>query len=233
MVNNWLNIIQHYLFPPTCILCENVGFDSQDICQPCFNDLEKNIHCCYRCAEIFETPNPTPQLCGSCISMPPFFDETYAPFIHQGIIRYLIASLKFNRQYKNARLLGYLLANYLEKTAEMPDLIIPVPLHKQRYKERGFNQSIEIAKTVSKKLNIPLDTLSCIRQRNTPHQIDLPAKQRRKNIKNAFLVERPLEVNHVAIVDDVITTGSTANELAKILKKTGVARVDVWGCARA
>jgi len=233
MVNNWLNIIQHYLLPPTCILCEKSGVNSQDICLPCFNDLQKNIHCCYRCAEIFETPNTTPQLCGSCISTPPSFDETYAPFIHQGIIRYLIASLKFNRQYKNARLLGYLLANYLEKTAERPELIIPIPLHKQRYKERGFNQSIEIAKTVSKTLNIPLDIKSCIRQRNTPHQIDLPAKQRHQNIKNAFLVNHPIKANHIAILDDVITTGSTANELAKMLKKAGVARVDVWGCARA
>ncbi len=233
MVNNWINIIQDYLLPPTCILCENSGFDSHDICQPCFNDLQKNIHCCYRCAEIFETPNKTPQLCGQCLSKTPAFDETYAPFIHQGIIRYLIASLKFNRQYKNARLLGYLLASYLEKTAETPDLIIPVPLHNKRYKERGFNQSIEIAKTVSKILNIPLDTKSCTRQRNTAHQIDLPAKQRRQNIKNAFLVSQPIKVNHIAILDDVITTGSTANELAKVLKKAGISRVDVWSCARA
>lgn len=233
MVNNWLNIIQHYLLPPTCILCGNSGFDSQDICQGCFNDLNRNIHCCYRCAEIFEKPNAIPQLCGHCISQAPAFDETYAPFIHQGIIRHLIASLKFNRQYKNARLLGTLLANHLEKTAEMPEIIIPVPLHKQRYQQRGFNQSMEIAKTLSKQLNIPIDTKSCIRHRNTPHQIDLPAKQRHKNIKNAFKIDKPIMAQHVAIFDDVMTTGSTVNELAKLLKKAGVSRVDVWVCARA
>lgn len=233
MVNNWINIIQDYLFPPTCILCENTGFHSHDICQPCFNDLQKNIHCCYRCAEMFEPSVPLPQLCGHCINKPPFFEQTYAPFVHQGIIRYLIASLKFNKQYENARLLGFLLANYLDKTAERPELIIPVPLHKQRYKERGFNQSIEIAKTVSKILDIPLDSKSCIRQINTPHQIDLPAKKRHKNVKNAFLVIKPIKVNHIVILDDVITTGSTVNELAKTLKKSGVNRVDVWGCARA
>ncbi|MCK5905425.1 MAG: ComF family protein, partial [Gammaproteobacteria bacterium] len=80
---------------------------------------------------------------------------------------------------------------------------------------------------------IPLDTKSCIRQRNTPHQIDLPAKQRLKNLKNAFMINSPITAHHIAIVDDVITTGSTANELAKILKKAGVDRVDIWGCARA
>ncbi len=233
MVNNWLNIIQHYLLPPTCILCGNAGFDSNDICHGCFNDLNRNNHCCYRCAEIFETPNAAPQLCGHCVSQTPAFEETHAPFIHQGIIRHLIARLKFNRQYQNARLLGTLLANHLEKTAEIPEIIIPVPLHKQRYRQRGFNQSVEIAKTLSKQLNIPLDTKSCIRHRNTPHQIDLPAKQRHKNIKNAFKNTKPIKASHVAIFDDVMTTGSTVNELAKLLKKAGVNRVDVWVCARA
>jgi ComF family protein len=233
MVNNWLNIIQDYMLPPTCILCGSSGLDSQDICQPCFNDLQKNIDCCYRCAEIFETANPTPQLCGHCLSKPPAFDETYAPFVYQDTIRFLIANLKFNRHYKNARLLAYLLANYLEKTAERPEIIIPVPLHIQRYRERGFNQSTEIAKTLSKRLNIPIDNKSCIRKRNTPHQIDLPAKQRHKNIRNAFEVSQPIKAQHVAIVDDVMTTGSTVNELAKVLKKAGVSQIDIWVCARA
>lgn len=233
MVNNWLYIIQDYLLPPTCILCGNPGINSQDICLPCFNDLQKNIHCCYRCAETFETAISAPQLCGQCISKSPAFDDTYAPFIHQGIIRYLISALKFKRQYKNARLLGYLLATYLEKTAELPDVILPVPLHKQRYRERSFNQSTEIAKTISRLLNIPIDTQSCIRKLNTAHQIDLPAKQRHKNIINAFAVIKPIKAQHIAILDDVMTTGSTANELAKVLKKAGAIRVDIWVCARA
>ena len=182
---------------------------------------------------IFETPNPKPQLCGHCLSQSPAFDETHAPFIHQSIIRHLIASLKFNKQYKNARLLGYLLATHLQKTSEMPELIIPVPLHTLRYQERGFNQTIEIAKTVSKRLNIPIDTKSCIRNRNTPHQTNLPAKQRNKNIKNAFQVIKLIDAQHIAILDDVMTTGATVNELAKVLKKSGVTRVDVWVCGRA
>jgi len=233
MVNNWLNIIQQYLLPPTCILCENAGFDSQDICQGCFSDLIRNIHCCYRCAEIFDTANTIPQLCGHCISTPPAFDETYAPFIHLGIIRHLITHLKFNHQYKNARLLGILLANHLQKTAEMPELIIPIPLHKLRFQQRGFNQSTEIANILSKQLQIPINTTSCIRDKNTPHQINLHAKQRHRNIKNAFKVIKPIKAQHVAIFDDVMTTGTTVNELAKILKKSGVNRVDIWVCARA
>ena len=233
MVNNWLNIIQHYLLPPTCILCKNTGIDDQDICQGCFNDLTRNTQCCYRCAEIYDFSISKPQLCGHCISQSPAFDETHAPFIHQSSIRYLIATLKFNQQYKNARLLGLLLASHLKKTAEMPEIIIPIPLHKQRYKQRGFNQSIEIAKTLSKQLNIPLNTTSCIRQRNTPHQVNLHAKERKKNIKNAFKIIKPITAQHVVIFDDVMTTGSTVDELAKLLKKSGISRVDIWVCARA
>jgi len=148
-------------------------------------------------------------------------------------MRYLIANLKFNQQYQNARLLGSLLATHLKKTTKMPDIIIPIPLHKQRFQERGFNQSVEIAKVLAEQLNIPLNSNSCIRHRNTPHQINLPAKQRNTNIKNAFTISRAIKAQHVAIVDDVMTTGSTLNELASTLKKAGVNRVDAWACARA
>jgi len=232
-VHNWINIIQDYLLPPTCILCGNKGFESRDLCDPCYQRLPKNNQCCYRCAEIFEIPVASPTLCGRCLSSPPAFDETYAPFIYQGEMRHLITSLKFGSHTKNARLLGLLLADHLKKTAQRPDLILPVPLHKSRYRERGFNQAIEIAKTVSKELQIPLDLSSCIRHRHTPHQIALTAKQRHFNIKNAFSISKPIHAQHIAILDDVMTTGSTAHELALLLKKAGVSRVDVWICARA
>jgi len=178
-------------------------------------------------------PTTAPILCGRCLSSHPAFDETYAPFIYQGEMRHLITSLKFGAHYKNARLLGLLLADHLKKTAQRPDLILPIPLHKVRYRQRGFNQAIEIAKTVSRELKIPLDLNSCLRHRDTPHQTALTAKQRRKNIKNAFSIIKPIHAQHIAILDDVMTTGSTAHELAYVLKKAGVSRVDVWVCARA
>jgi len=233
MVYNWINIIQDYLLPPTCILCGNPGHNSRDICHSCYTHLPRNNLCCYRCAEILETPTTAPVLCGRCLSRHPAFDETYAPFIHQGAIRHLIGTLKFGANYKNARLLGMLLADHLKQTAERPDLILPVPLHKARYRERGFNQAIEIARTVAKEMQIPLDLTSCRRHRDTPHQTQLPAKKRRKNLKNAFSLIKPIHAKHIAILDDVMTTGSTAHELASVLKKAGASRVDVWVCARA
>lgn len=256
MVYNWINIIQDYLLPPTCILCGNPGYDSRDICNSCYLQLPRNNLCCYRCAEILELPATAPVqpcptipaqhpsgasrakqlpavLCGRCLSRRPAFDETVAPFIHQGAVRHLIGALKFGASYKNARLLGILLADHLKQTAEQPDLIIPVPLHKTRYRQRGFNQAIEIARTVAKELQIPLDLASCKRHRDTPHQTRLPAKKRRKNLKNAFSIIKPIHARHIAILDDVMTTGSTAHELACVLKKAGASRVDVWVCARA
>jgi len=178
-------------------------------------------------------PTAVPVRCGRCQSLRPAFDETYAPFIYQDAIRHLITALKFGADYKNARLLGQLLAEYLLQSAEKPDIILPVPLHKARYRERGFNQAIEIARTVSRELHIPLDLNSCRRLQDTPHQSALTAKQRRKNLKNAFTIVKPINTRHIAVLDDVMTTGSTAQELAAVLKKAGVSRVDVWVCARA
>jgi ComF family protein len=233
LVYNWLNIIQDYLLPPTCLLCGNPGQAHLDLCQPCQLSLPRNSHSCYQCGINLETPSAAPMLCGDCLSRRPAFDETYAPFVYHEAMRYWVTGLKFGAQYKNARLLGHLLSEHLQHTAQKPDLIVPVPLHKSRYRQRGFNQALEIARTVSKDMQVPLDVYSCQRQHNTPQQSQLPAKQRRKNLKNAFAVVRPLNAAHVAILDDVMTTGSTVHELAKVLKKAGVAKVDVWVCARA
>ncbi|MDD2723816.1 MAG: ComF family protein [Methylovulum sp.] len=233
LVYNWLDIIQDYLLPPTCLLCGNPGMPHRDLCQPCHQQLPRNTQCCYQCADRLPTPSSAPMLCGRCLSQRPAFDETYAPFVYGDSLRYLVMGLKFGAQYKNARLLGHLLAGHLQKTAEKPELILPVPLHNSRYRQRGFNQAIEIARTVSKEIQVPLDLHTCRRRHDTPHQSNLTAKQRRKNIKNAFAVVKPITVRHVAVLDDVMTTGSTVHELAKVLKKAGVARVDVWVCARA
>lgn len=233
LVYNWLNIIQDYLLPPTCLLCGNPGERHRDLCEPCYQQLPRNIPCCYQCAVSLDISSAAPMLCGACLSRRPAFDETYAPFVYGSALRYLVMGLKFGAKYSNACLLGHLLAEHLQQTAEKPELILPVPLHKSRYRQRGFNQAIEIAKIISHDMQIPLDLHSCKRLHDTPHQTRLTAKQRRKNMKNAFVVVRPMNIRHVAIVDDVMTTGSTAHELAKALKKAGVAKVDVWVCARA
>lgn len=148
-------------------------------------------------------------------------------------MQYLISQLKFHDHYQHARLLGSLMAAQLVDIGEKPDCIIPVPLHPRRYRERGFNQALEIARHVSRELAIALDYQSCVRSRDTRHQIELPAKQRRRNLRQAFRVIQPVAYRHVAIIDDVMTTGATVNALAGELKRHGVSRVDIWVCARA
>jgi ComF family protein len=233
LVYNWLDIIQNTLLPPTCILCGNSGYNAQDICGACLGRLPKNRDCCYRCAESFPAPTAIPTLCGRCLGELPAFDASHAPYQHQDEIRYLVTGLKFGAQFKNARLLGRLLAESVDIAAGKPDCIIPVPLHKARYHERGFNQAVEIARTVSTVLQIPIDFTSCVRHKDTPHQTGLSAKKRRKNLRRAFSLRRTVQADHVVILDDVMTTGSTVNALATVLKKNGIGRVDVWVCARA
>lgn len=232
-VNNWINIIQDRLFPPTCILCGNAGIDNLDICACCRRRLPLNTYCCALCGESFSAPVAELTLCGRCLQEKPVFDKTFAPFTYNDEISYLNSQLKFGAQFKIARLLGSLLAEELKSIEQLPNCIIPMPLHSARYHERGFNQALEIGKCVASCLRIEINHRACVRRKDTPHQTGLSAKQRRQNIRNAFAMINPVAASHVAILDDVMTTGATANELAKVLKKAGVKRVDVWVCARA
>ncbi len=136
---------------------------------------------------------------------------------------------------------GLELANYLcgimgevffNDGTTRPDCIIPVPLHRRRLISRGYNQSVELARPLARQLMVNLDTHSCKRIRNTIPQSDLPAKKRRGNVRNAFSVTEGISYRHVLIIDDVITTGSTVNELARTLYRAGVTRVDVLACAK-
>ena len=114
----------------------------------------------------------------------------------------------------------------------MPGCILPVPLHHRRLKARGFNQSLECARFIARRLNIPIDTQSVKRIKHTPPQMELPLEVRRRNIRGAFAVSQASYSQHVAVVDDVVTTGSTVNELARMLRRAGVKHIQVWSCAR-
>lgn len=147
----------------------------------------------------------------------------------------MIHSLKFHQRYAHARLLGTLLAErILKEDTPRPDILIPMPLHPRRLKERGFNQSLEIARTVSRRTGTPIASDFCQRVRATEAQSQLHAASRQKNIHQAFAIQngwRPSR--HVAILDDVVTTAATVSELAKALRHAGVETIDVWSCARA
>jgi len=147
---------------------------------------------------------------------------------------HLLQQLKFHQKLHLATLLGELLADGLKGREEpLPECLLPVPLHPQRLRERGYNQALELARVLSSRLNIPLETTICMRQRETAPQTALDGKERRRNLRGAFTVREVTLPRHIAIIDDVVTTGTTVSELASTLRRSGVERVEVWACARA
>ncbi len=222
-----LHVFQ-WIFPYTCLLCSQKSDRTLDLCSACENDLPGITSVCQQCG----TPiSETTMRCGKCLKTPPAFDRLIAPFSYEPPIQRLIIDLKFHHQLVNAKILGSLLAKRLSDI-EKPDIIIPVPLHKKRLRERGFNQALEIAKPIAKHLNLPLDRLSCMRIRHTEPQSLTPAKLKHKNVKRAFEISQNFSGKHIAIIDDVVTSGHTVNELARTLKKAGAKKIDVWCCAK-
>jgi ComF family protein len=236
MVYKWLNRLQYALFPLRCQLCGAPGDRGQDLCGGCRAELPWASTGCARCA----APLPAAAMgrhCARCQQSPPHFDRVLAPFRYAPPLDHLILRLKFQRDLAQARLLGELLAGHLrDRQAEgadaWPDILLPVPLHRRRLAERGFNQSLELGRTLQRLLPLRLDYRLARRVKHTDTQSLLPARQRVRNLRDAFVLDdRPLPA-HVALLDDVMTTGATVNELARLLKRAGVARVDVWVLAR-
>jgi ComF family protein len=218
-----------FFFPYTCVLCHGKSERALDLCLDCEQDLPLVKNVCRYCGIHLDGDI---KVCGRCLKNPPPFDYTFALCYYQHPITQLVTNLKFHHQLINAKILGELMAERLVKSRDLPECIIPVPLHSKRLKERGFNQSLEIARPIARSLKIPIDIKSCKRIRHTEAQTIIPAKLRKKNIKNAFKVDESFNAKHVAIVDDVVTTGNTISELSRMLRKVGVERIEVWCCAR-
>lgn len=175
-------------------------------------------------------------LCGSCQRQPPPYRRCTAVYRYEDPLPALVAGMKFRARLNLVRLLGELLAEELLASAEAPDwtwpdAIVPVPLHPQRLRQRGYNQALELARIVGRRLALPVDIACCRRIRSTQAQSALEERQRLTNIRGAFAVTAPLP-RHVAILDDVVTTGATVSELARLLRRNGCEQVDVWALAR-
>lgn len=237
MVNYW-SIIKHFLLPARCLLCNATLNPEQPsgLCEPCTLKLPWLNKSCERCALPISSPSEGPYLCGKCQQSPPSFTRCHALFHYQYPVDRMITHLKFHHKLLYADCFGELLSQHLKfhyLHQPLPDLIIPVPLHWKRLRERGFNQAEEIARYCAARLNLKMESHLCRRHKNTAHQMDLPAKERRKNLKNAFYSQPFKTGTRVALVDDVMTTGATLNELSRCLKKSGCAEVHLWCVARA
>lgn len=229
MANKWVKVAQSLLWPPRCIVCGGEGCDGRDLCAACWRELPFASCCCQRCAE----PLVGAGLCGRCLRSPPRFDHTFALFEYCDPVDSLIRRFKFDGQIHLARLLGEAMAEALPCGGEPADVVVPVPLHPRRLRQRGFNQALELGRFVAAKVGLPLWPEACERQFDTSPQTSKTARQRRNNLRGAFTVVADVTGLRIALIDDVMTTGSTADSLARSLKRAGAARVEVWVSARA
>ena len=213
------------LFGGSCYLCR--GAADGVLCVHCDADLPRlGSALCPRCA----LDSPAGALCGRCLTQPPHYDATVAALGYRFPADVLVHGLKFRGELALAPLLGKLLAKCVP--AEGAPWLIPVPLSAQRLRSRGFNQSLEIARHVARATGARLAPELCERTRDTPAQLGLPLSERTKNVAGAFHCPRLVEGASIALVDDVMTTGATLDEIAATLKRAGAARVVNWIVAR-
>jgi ComF family protein len=222
---NIRQLFKHFLPAQPCFLC---GADNHNgiCCAECAADLPRltKNHC-----PICALPTFTGEVCGHCLREPPKFDRTVAVFSYGFPLNKLVQGLKFNQRLE---LTNYLADELAKVINERPDAIVAMPLHPTRLRERGFNQSQLLAQRLAHQLQTPCLNDVCQRTRHTTPQTLLPWKERNKNVHNAFACATHLGGKRIAIIDDVMTTGASLNELAKVLKQAGANRVEAWVVAR-
>lgn len=230
------------LAPPVCSLCGAAGQHGAepwglDLCEHCEAACPLAHDLCPRCAEplpAHSLPMRPPRACAHCLQRSAAYDSVHSLFQYQAPVDIMITSLKFGHDLVFARVLGTLLARSRRQSFQpLPDCIVPVPLHRQRYLTRGFNQSAEIARHAGPRLGLPVESRLLLRLRDTAAQSGLDAAARARNLDRAFGVARDRSApRSVALLDDVLTTGSTAEAAARALKSAGCERVELWVCAR-
>lgn len=212
-------------WPQACVLC---GAESAPgtVCAPCAFDLPwLPANRCRVCA----MPVASGGLCGACIARPPRFDRVEAPFAYRYPVAALIHAFKYGGRLALARTLGEALAQAVTRDAEA---IVPMPLAPDRLRQRGFNQALEIARVVAARTGIPLLRNAVRKVRVTPPQAALPWKERARNVRRAFACDADLSGQRIAVVDDVLTTGATLDELARVVREAGAVSVSGWVVAR-
>ncbi len=216
------------LLPARCLVCGEAGAGGHDLCQDCRDALPYNRVACARCA----LPLPAPGTCGACLGAPPPFQASRAVLVYCFPLDRLLPRFKFHGDLAAGRLVAGLMAEALADAAR-PDALVPVPLHPSRLRQRGYDQALELARPLGRALGLPLRCDLLRRVRATPAQSELDAASRRHNVRSAFAVAPGPLPRHVALVDDVMTTGATLAECSRALHRAGVARVDAWVAARA
>ncbi len=243
MVYKWIDTLSGMLYPPVCALCDAAGDyldkgEALDLCAACRQDLVVLQDSCRGCGlplprAIAKSGTGIKAACGQCLQQPPAFDACYSLFEYAPPLSRLLHGFKYQGKLAQGQILAALFARYIkDQVKPMPEIIIPVPLHKARLRERGFNQATEIGRYLARYLAVPIAYDICERHKPTQQQSGLSAVERRANLRQAFRLRQRLVAKHIALVDDVMTTGATINALARLLKQQGAESVQAWVVAR-
>ena len=219
----------------SCLLCQEDVEETAPICMACETELPWLGDQCQTCALPLFAPCMT---CGQCLKQPPAFQQVAVPWLYDFPVDSLITRFKHSAKWPYGRLLGELLAHYLQhrfdEGMQRPDALVPVPMATRRLRQRGFNQAAMLARWLGELLEIPCDEKLVLRVQDTSAQQDLKADARKKNLREAFALtlDASIKGRHLALVDDVLTTGATAQAVARLLMEAGAIQVDVYCLAR-
>ena len=239
-LSQWLNFVQFLLLPATCVLCEQPDQRGRDLCAGCQQRLPRQLHACPICA-LPLPPAAAALPCGKCLQQKRRIHTTVAAARYEGQVSALVTGFKYHRQLAAGRVLTTLLIDAIQEryhNQPLPQLLLPVPLHASRLRQRGYNQAQLMAQDLAQALQIPCANDLLCRTRATPPQQGLNARERRRNLRGAFMVKANgglADVQHVALIDDVVTTMSTALEVVRALQRgrdTPLV-IDLWCLARA
>lgn len=212
-----------------CLQCQCSGWYHTPLCANCQQTLPYIEQACRQCASPLYKHQTQ---CGQCLTQTPQFEHTIASFHYQGRIKQMIIQLKYQQQYQQAVWLADLWWQRCHTIIEPVDLIVPIPLHRQRIRQRGYNQAALLCKQFSRLSGIPYNLHALTKIQLTVPQNSLNAAQRKTISHKAFASQNVNNIR-VALIDDVMTTGSTLNAASECLKRNGAQSIHCWVIARA
>lgn len=213
--------------PLRCLVCSDPGANGLDLCRACHAELPWNDHACALCALPLPEDEPAPH-CGPCLVAPPRQDAAAATFVYAPPVDRLLIRFKFHQDLAAGRLLSQLMLQRVPAFLQVP--LVPMPLHTQRLRQRGYDQALELTRPLAKEMCLPL-WRGLVRSRATAAQSELDAESRQHNLRGAFAVEAT-PPTALTLVDDVMTTGATLDAAVRALKRSGLQQATLWVCAR-
>lgn len=229
LIKNRLKQSLNIIAPQYCYGCSERSRRDIALCSHCEGDLPwLGHHCCYCSLPIQRQL----KFCGQCAKKKPYYDRVICAFYYTAPIARWLTLFKFHNTLALGQVFSHCLLKRTPQSIEA-DWIIPMPLHRSRLRQRGYNQALVLAQQIQKHRPITIDHTLASRHKKTKAQVSLNKDKRRHNLHNAFTINKDIKKKNIIIIDDIMTTGSSINELSRTLKQHGAARVEAWVIARA